>query len=79
VEPPRTHSLERLVEAIESAGIDAGALRSHHLKALSRMTTAPRYPDDKEAPNDLFDARESDSALATARAIMVFVRHQLTA
>lgn len=63
----------------EVVGAEARALQSHHLKALSRMTTATRYPDGEEAPSDLFDAMDSDSALATARVIMAFMRHQLTA
>ncbi len=47
------------------------------LKALSRMTTATRYPDGDEAPVDLFDARDCEQALAIARSVLASVREQL--
>jgi HEPN domain-containing protein len=47
------------------------------LKALSRMTTATRYPDGDEAPVDLFDVRDCEQALAIARSVLASVREQL--
>lgn len=44
-EPPRSHSLERLVDALAEVGLLVEPLRSLQLKALSRMSTATRYPD----------------------------------
>ena len=69
-EPPRSHSLERLVDALAKAGLPVDQLRSLQLKVLSRMTTSSRYPDGDEAPSDLFDARDSGQALAIARAVL---------
>ena len=36
--PPYSHALERLVDSLESAGLDVQPLRELRLKALSRMT-----------------------------------------
>lgn len=39
-------------------------------KALTRMNSESRYPQDEEAPADLFDGRDSELALATAAAVV---------
>lgn len=69
-EPPRSHSLERLVDAVAQAGLPVEALRGLQLRALSRMTTATRYPDGDAAPADLFDTRDCDLAFSTAAAVL---------
>ena len=42
--PPHSHALERLVDSLESAGLDVQPLRELRLKALSRMNSETRYP-----------------------------------
>jgi HEPN domain-containing protein len=76
-EPERTHSIERLLSALELLGIETGPLRQLPLKPLQRMTTASRYPDGDEAPVDLFDARDGALALAVGRAVVDFADQQL--
>jgi HEPN domain-containing protein len=76
-EPPRTHSIERLLSALEVLGIETVPLRQLPLKPLQRMTTASRYPDGEEAPSDLFDGRDAALALAVARAVVGFADRQL--
>jgi hypothetical protein len=43
------------------------------LTALSRMTVTSRYPLDDTPPSELFDARDSDQALRTAKAVLSWV------
>jgi HEPN domain-containing protein len=69
-EPPRTHSLERLVEAAAVAGVDAASFEGLRLNVLSRMASATRYPDGDEAPRDLFDPLDAEQALATAGSVL---------
>ena len=76
-EPERTHSIERLLCALDRLGIETASLRHLSLKALQRMTTASRYPDGDEAPVDLFDERDGALALAVARAVEGFADQQL--
>ena len=76
-EPERTHSIERLLGALELLGIETAPLRQLPLKPLQRMTTASRYPDGDEAPVDLFDHRGGALALAVARAVVGFADQQL--
>ena len=76
-EPPRSHALERLVDALAATGLPVDQLRDLQLKVLSRMTTATRYPDGDEAPADLFDDRDCAQALAIARSVLARVREQL--
>lgn len=76
-EPERTHSIERLLSALESLGIATAPLRQLPLKPLQRMTTASRYPDGDEAPVDLFDERDGAMALEVARAVVGFADRQL--
>ena len=40
--PPYSHALERLVDSLESAGLDVQPLRELRLKALSRMNSETR-------------------------------------
>ncbi|MFM8661436.1 MAG: HEPN domain-containing protein [Cyanobium sp.] len=76
-EPERTHSIERLLSALESLGIETAPLRQLPFKALQRMSTASRYPDGDEAPIDLFDERDGALALQVARAVVAFADRQL--
>ena len=76
-EPERTHSIERLLGALELLGIETAPLRPLPLRALQRMTTASRYPDGDEAPVDLFDGRDGALALEVARAVVDFADQQL--
>ena len=76
-EPERTHSIERLLCALELLGIETAPLRQLPLKPLQRMTTASRYPDGDEAPVDLFDDRDGALALQVARAVVGFADQQL--
>jgi len=76
-EPPRTHSIERLLNALETVGIETGRLRLLPLKPLQRMTTASHYPDGDEAPVDLFDERDAELALQVAQAVVGFAEQQL--
>jgi HEPN domain-containing protein len=78
-EPERTHSIERLLSALELLGIETAPLRQLPLKPLQRMTTASRYPDGDEAPVDLFDERDGALALEVARAVVGFADGQLGA
>ncbi|MEI8251613.1 MAG: HEPN domain-containing protein [Synechococcus sp. ELA057] len=76
-EPPRSHALERLVDALTAAGLPVDRLRQLPLKSLSRMTTASRYPDGDEAPMDLFESRDCALALETAAAVLRLVQEAL--
>ena len=69
-EPPRSHSLERLVDALADMGLEVESLRALPLKSLSRMTTATRYPDADGVPADLFDQRDYDLALGVAKSVL---------
>jgi len=68
--PPYSHSLERLAQLLRDQGINTKTLDGLQLKALTRMNSESRYPQDDEAPADLFDARDSDLALTTAAAVV---------
>jgi HEPN domain-containing protein len=76
-EPERTHSIERLLCALELLGIETAPLRQLPLKPLQRMNTASRYPDGDEAPVDLFDDWDGALALEVARAVVGFADQQL--
>ena len=76
-DPPRSHSLERLVDALADLGLEVESLRSLQLKSLSRMTTATRYPDADEAPMNLFDAKDCDLALGVAKSVLETVTKSL--
>jgi len=76
-EPPRSHSLERLVDAVGETGLTVEGLRALLLKALSRMSTATRYPDGDEAPADLFEARDCELAIGIAASVLSWVREAL--
>jgi HEPN domain-containing protein len=68
--PPYSHSLERLAQLLRDQGINTKTLDGLQLKALTRMNSESRYPQDDEAPADLFDGRDSDLALTTAAAVV---------
>ena len=72
-EPPRTHVLGPFVKLLAAEGLDVTALAPLPLPALSRMTVTSRYPLDDTPPSELFDARDSDQALTTAKAVLAWV------
>jgi HEPN domain-containing protein len=72
-EPPRTHVLGQLVKLLAAEGLDVTALAPLPLPALSRMTVTSRYPLDDTPPSELFDARDSEQALTTAKAVLAWV------
>ena len=47
--PPYSHSLDRLVARLESAGLKMQPLNELRLKALSRMNSETRYPSERAA------------------------------
>ena len=49
-EPPHTHVLGQLVQILAAEGLDATALASLPLPALTRMTVTSRYPLDDTPP-----------------------------
>ena len=51
--------------------------QSLHLRALTRMNSESRYPQDDEAPIDRFDGNDSSSAVATAESVLLFAEAQL--
>ena len=72
-EPPHTHVLGRLVEMLRAEGLDVTPLDALPLPALTRMTVTSRYPLDDTPPSELFDARDSEQALSTAKAVLAWV------
>ncbi|MEI7666142.1 MAG: HEPN domain-containing protein [Synechococcaceae cyanobacterium ELA263] len=72
-QPPHTHVLGQLVKLLTAEGLDVTALDPLPLPALSRMTVTSRYPLDDTPPSELFDARDSDQALTTAKAVLNWV------
>ncbi|MFM8966449.1 MAG: HEPN domain-containing protein [Vulcanococcus sp.] len=70
VTPPHSHSLERLLELLETQGLAVEPLKQLHLKPLTRMSSQTRYPQGDEAPVDLFDAKDSEPAVATATSVV---------
>ncbi|TVS06888.1 MAG: hypothetical protein EA413_02605 [Cyanobium sp. PLM2.Bin73] len=55
---------------LQTQGLNTQALAELHLKPLTRMNSDTRYPQGDEAPADLFDANDSQAALATAEAVL---------
>ena len=72
-----SHALERLVDSLESAGLDVQPLRELRLKALSRMNSETRYPSDSEAPVDRFDQQDSEQARSIAEHVLAFAKASL--
>ena len=70
ITPPYSHSLERLATVLQQEGLALEDLNDLHLKPLTRMISETRYPQGDEAPVDLYDANDSDSALSTANAVV---------
>ena len=77
--PPYSHALERLVDSLESAGLDVQPLHELRLKALSRMNGETCYPSDSEAPADRFDDQDSDQARRVAEHVLAFAKASLQA
>ena len=75
--PPYSHVLDRLVDNLESAGLDVQPLRELRLKALSRMNSETRYPSDSEAPADRFDEQDSNEALSAAEQVLAFTKNMI--
>ena len=77
-EPPHTHVLGQhvlgqLVKLLAAEGLDVAALAPLSLPALSRMSVTSRYPLDDTPPSELFDDRDSEQAIATAKAVLAWV------
>ena len=72
-EPPHSHVLGRLMEMLRAEGLDVTPLDALPLPALTRMTVTSRYPLDDTPPSELFDARDSEQALSTAKAVLAWV------
>lgn len=72
--PPYSHSLDRLINALDQQGVKSSALKELHVKALSRMSSETRYPQDDEAPVDRFDAKDSAQARTIAEGILIVVK-----
>jgi HEPN domain-containing protein len=79
VAPPYSHSLDRLLDALAEQGLDISSVHSLPLKALTRMNSETRYPQDEEAPADRFDAHDSDQALSMASRVVGFAMEFLRA
>ena len=77
--PPYSHALDRLVDNLESAGLDVQPLREIRLKALSRMKSETRYPSDSEAPADRFDEQDSNEARNVAGQVLAFAKNTIKA
>ena len=69
--------MERLVDSLESAGLDVQPLRELRLKALSRMNSETRYPSDSEAPADRFDEQDSNEARNAAEQVLAFAKNTI--
>ena len=76
--PTYSHALERLVDSLESAGLDVEPLRELLLKALSRMHSETRYPSDSETPADLFEEQDSEQPHSVAEHVLAFAKASLT-
>ncbi len=70
LEPPHTHVLNDLVEALGAQGVEVGVLSDLPLKALTRMTITSRYPIDATPPSELFDGSDAVQAIDTAGAVI---------
>jgi HEPN domain-containing protein len=79
VAPPYSHSLDRLLDVLADQGLEITAIQALPLKALTRMNSETRYPQDEEAPVDRFDAHDSDQALAMATRVVTFATAVLRA
>lgn len=79
VAPPYSHSLDRLLDALAEQGLDIAPVQSLPLKALTRMNSETRYPQDEEAPVDRFDAHDSDQALSLASRVVGFATEMIGA
>ncbi|MGB5135660.1 MAG: HEPN domain-containing protein [Prochlorococcaceae cyanobacterium] len=78
ITPPYSDSLERFVEMLHGQGLNTQDLGALRLKPLTRMNSDTRYPQGDEAPADLFDANDSQAALATAEAVVRIATAELT-
>ena len=72
--PTYSHSLDRLINALDQQGVKSNALKELHVKALSRMSSETRNPQDDEAPVDRFDAKDSVQARTIAGGILIVVK-----
>lgn len=76
VEPPHTHVLPDLVEALGAQGLKVGALAALPLKALTRMTISSRYPIDATPPSELFEGGDAVQAIETAEGVIAWLEQQ---
>ena len=72
-EPPRTHVLSQLLEALAHQGLDVGVLKALLLNHLSRISATSRYPLDATPPSELFDHGDADQAITTSTAVLELV------
>ena len=75
--PPYSHSLDRLVARLESAGLDVQPLNELRLKALSRMNSGTSYPSDREAPAGRFDEQDSNEARSIVEVTLAFTKNSI--
>ena len=75
--PPYSQFLERLVDNLESTGLDVQPLRELRLKALSRMNSEPRYPSDSAAPADRLDEQDSNEARNVTEQVLAFTKNAI--
>ena len=73
-EPPRTHVLSQLLEALANQGLNVDALKALPLNNLSRIRATSRYPLDATPPSALFDQGDADQAIATATSVLELVQ-----
>ena len=73
-EPPRTHVLSQLLDALSHQGLNVDVLKALPLNNLSRISATSRYPLDATPPSELFDQRDADQAIATATSVLELVR-----
>ena len=59
-EPPRTHVLSQLLEALANQGLNVDALKALPLNNLSRISATSRYPLDATATSVLELVQELD-------------------
>ncbi|MEB3264056.1 MAG: HEPN domain-containing protein [Synechococcus sp.] len=71
------HAGQAAEKALKAEGLETTALELLPLKALTRMNSETRYPQDGEAPVDRFDAHDSAQALTVATGVLNFAKAAL--
>ncbi len=70
-QPPKTHSIEHLLNLIEKEGISVGEVEE--AASLTDYAVEARYPDFEEEPT----LEEAQHALETARRVVEWVKEKL--